>query len=58
MEGFIHTTPNPLINLEILKEYMRADKHPNTLFYITNTLAWVGIVASLREAVWRPQRHF
>jgi len=29
----------PLINLDILKEYMRADKYPKVLIYIPNTLA-------------------
>ena len=38
-EGLIHTTPNPLITLDILKEYMRADKYPKVLIYIPNTLA-------------------
>ena len=57
-EGLIHTTPNPLITLDILKEYMRVDKYPKGFFYITNTLAWAGIVAPLRSSVWSSYRRF
>jgi len=49
---FIVVTSKPLISLDILKEYMRADNNPNTLIYIPNAIALVSIIAPLRRLVW------